>query len=235
MRRALPFLIIGVVLAGAVVVTAMLLRNKNSAGGPNNVLPAEKPGPNAGGAESRPQAASAPVVAKPNVKISSPVVLDEYGDYQCPPCGGLYPVLRQIEAEYGNQLRVVFHHFPLPMHKNAIAAARAAEAARLQNKFLQMHDRLYLTQKDWAELDDPRPIFVSYAQELGLKVDQFVSDMNGFQVEQKIASDIQRATSLGVNGTPTVFIDGQQLRSEATSPDGIRGGINVMLLKRAGS
>src|SRR5207253_8162952 len=109
------------------------------------------------------------LITKPNVKVSSPVVVEEYGDYQCPPCGELYPDLKKIESEYGHQLHFVFHYFPLTgIHKNAMAAACAAEAARLQNKFWEMHDRLYRNQKAWVDEENPRPIFVSYARELGL-------------------------------------------------------------------
>jgi len=163
-------------------------------------------------------------------------VLEEYGDYQCPPCGELYPDLKKIEGEYGNQLHLVFHYLPLTrLHKNAMAAARAAEAARLQNKFWEMHDRLYRNQKAWADEEDPRPIFISYARELGLNTAQFQGDMESNRVDQAISADIQRAQSLGINGTPTILIDGHQLRAEATNLDGIRRGINVMLERRAAS
>src|SRR5207244_3440479 len=163
--------------------------------------------------------AETPIQAKdlPNVSV----VLEEYGDYQCPPCGLLYPELKKIESEYGNQLQIQFHHFPLAqMHKNALAAARAAEAARNQNKFWEMHDRLYRNQKAWAELPDPRPMFVSYAQELGMNADRFTRDMDSPEVDQRISADQQHGASIGVTGTPTVFIDGHMLRAEATNPDG---------------
>jgi protein-disulfide isomerase len=237
MRRAFPFLIIGVVLVGAITVTAILVRNKRGAGEPNTDLvavPKSTPTPADGGSQSQPSPNAKVVVTKPNVKISSPVILEEYGDYQCPPCGLLYPVLKEIEGEYGNQLRVVFHHFPITkLHKNAMAAARAAEAARNQNKFWEMHDRLYRNQKAWAEQADPRPIFISYARELGLKVDQFTGDMDSPQVEQRISADIQRASAMGVTGTPTVYIENYQLRYEATTPEGIRRGINEMMKRKA--
>ena len=232
MKRYLPFIIILVVLAGALGITLAVWRrgaNSNDASAPYASSTAQ-PGNN-----SAAQPTTAPAdLAKPNVKISSPVVLDEYGDYQCPPCGQLYPELKKIEAEYGDQLRIVFHHFPLAkIHKNAMAASRAAEAARNQKKFWEMHDRLYLTQKAWAELADPLPVFTSYARELKLNVDQFTRDMQSSDVEQRIAADMQRGTASGVTGTPTVFIDGNMLRYEATTPEGLRKGINYMLKQRA--
>jgi protein-disulfide isomerase len=237
MRRALPFVVIGVVLVGALASAAILLRNKRGAGEPKTDLVGvdkSTPLPANGSDQNQPGSNSEEVITKPNVKVSSPVVLEEYGDYQCPPCGLLYPVLKEIEHEYGNQLRVVFHHFPIPkLHKNAMVAAHAAEAARNQNKFWEMHDRLYRNQKAWAEQEDPRPIFISYARELGLNVDQFVRDMDSPQVDQRVTADIERASSMGVTGTPTVFIDNYQLRYEHTNPDGLRRGINEMLKRKA--
>jgi protein-disulfide isomerase len=173
---------------------------------------------------------------KPNVKVKSPVVLEEYGDYQCPPCGQLYPELKEIEKEYGNQVQIVFHHFPLmKIHKNSLVAAHAAEAARNQNKFWEMHDRLYRNQKEWSELDDPRPVFIDYAKQLGLKIDQFTSDLGSNMIDQRISADIQRGSAIGVTGTPTVFLDSRLVNYQATNLEGLRRGINILLEQKAHS
>ena len=238
MKRYLPFIIIALVLAGAVVITLTLWRRGTSHNGSDilaskssqsgqssngSTVPGQSPTDSAG-------------LTKPNVKVSSPVVLEEYGDYQCPPCGQLYPELKKIEGEYGDQLRIVFHHFPLmKTHKNALAAAHAAEAARNQNKFWEMHDRLYRNQKEWVDQEDPRPTFISYARELKLNVEQFKRDMDSNQVDQRISADIQRGAAAGVTGTPTVFIDNKMLRYEATNAEGLRRGINLMLERKATS
>src|SRR5213079_1918744 len=152
--------IIIVVLAGAVGLGVLLSKWSGAKSDSTfvtqnqSVPPGGTPAP-----ASQPPAQSAGAT-RPNVKVSSPVVLEEYGDYQCPPCGLLYPELKKIEAEYGNQVQIVFHHFPLmTMHKNALAAAHAAEAARNQKKFWEMHDRLYRNQSAWADQENPRPIF----------------------------------------------------------------------------
>jgi protein-disulfide isomerase len=173
---------------------------------------------------------------KPNVKVSSPVVLEEYGDYQCPPCGQLYPELKEIEKEYGNQVQIVFHHFPLTkIHKNALIAAHAAEAARNQNKFWEMHDRLYRNQKEWSELDDPRPVFIDYAKQLGLKIEQFRNDLGSNVIDQRISADMQRGSAIGVTGTPTVFLDSRLVNYQATNLEGLRRGINILLEQKARS
>jgi protein-disulfide isomerase len=230
MKRYLPFIIIALVLVGAVVLASMLWR-RGTAGGDSNSTFAPTPDQPAPVAIT-PVPTPAPVAmpTKPNFKVSSPVVLEEYGDYQCPPCGMLYPDLKKIEDEYGNQVQIVFHHFPLmKVHKNALAAAHAAEAARNQQKFWEMHDRLYRNQSAWADQEDPRPIFISYARELGLNVEQFRTDMESNQVDQRISADIQRGASQGVTGTPTVFLDTHLLRYEATNAEGLRRGINLLL------
>ena len=231
MKRYLPFIIIALVLVGAFVLASILWRRGNAGADPNSTFATtNQPVPLATDSPAPGQSTPVAVPTRPNFKVSSPVVVEEYGDYQCPPCGQLYPELKTIESEYGNQVQIVFHHFPLmKLHRNALAAAHAAEAARNQNKFWEMHDRLYRNQKAWAEAEDPRPIFVSYARELGLNVERFTSDMESNQVEQRISADIQRGASLGVTGTPTVFLDGNLLRYEATNAEGLRRGINLLL------
>ena len=229
MKRYLPFIIIAVVLLG-VIATIFALSRKGSGGDTNNTFPAQTATAPASGPAQAPADSG---LTKPNVKVSSPVVLEEYGDYQCPPCGALHPVIKSLESEYGHQLQVVFRHFPLNIHKNARAAAYAAEAARLQGKFWQMHDQLYRNQNAWKDLEDARPTFVSYAGGLGLNLDRFRSDMESSSVAQAVEADLKRGQSAGVSGTPTVFIEGYMLRYEATNPDGLRRGINVMLQRKA--
>ncbi|HEV8587787.1 MAG TPA: thioredoxin domain-containing protein [Pyrinomonadaceae bacterium] len=237
MKRYLPFIIIAVVLVAGVTAFLVFSKKRNGGDGASAFVAATPQNSSATNTTSAPPEASPTStvgLTKPNVKISSPVVLDEYGDYQCPPCGILYPMLKQIESEYGSQLKIVFHHFPLAkIHKNAMTAARAAEAARNQGKFWQMHDRLYRNQDAWKDLDDPRPTFIGYARELGMSADRFTRDMDSAEVEQRITSDMEQGAAAGVTGTPTVFIEGHMLRYEATNLDGMRKGINFMLERKA--
>jgi protein-disulfide isomerase len=235
MKRYLPFIIIAVVLVGGVG-AFLALSKKARSGTPNSAFAGATPGPAGSSAAAAQVSPALEGMTRPNVKVSSPVLVEEYGDYQCPPCGILYPELKKIEREYGDQVRFVFHHFPLvKIHRNALAAAHAAEAARLQGKFHQMHDLLYGNQSAWKDLEDPRPTFVAYANSLGLNVERFRTDMESTRVDQAVATDLQRGQSAGVTGTPTVFIEGYMLRYEATNFEGIRRGINVMLEKKAAS
>jgi protein-disulfide isomerase len=162
------------------------------------------------------------------------VTVEEYGDYQCPPCGLLHPEMKKIELEYGPRINFVFRNLPLPqIHKNALLAAKAAEAARLQNRFWEMHDRLYETQNAWKDEGDPRLIFTHYARELGLDTERFAQDMDGIDVQRRLTEDKQQADSLGIEGTPTVLIEGRQLKFESTTGEGIRKGIDLMLARKA--
>lgn len=240
MKRFLPFLIILFVLVAGVGVAAMLWKRSTPATGP---LLGDGPTPgynanvtnSAASTNPKPTDPSASSI-KPNVKVSSPVVLEEYGDYQCPPCGQLYPELKQLEKEYGDQLQIVFHHFPLmKIHKNALPAAHAAEAARNQKKFWEMHDLLYRNQKEWAELADPSPVFIAYAKQLSLDLDAFNRDLASNIIDQRISADIQRGSAQGVTGTPTVFLDSRLVNYEATNLNGLRNGINILLERKAGS
>src|SRR5579884_2499964 len=84
------------------------------------------------------------------------VTLIEYGDYECPFCGQYYPIVKQVQQEFNQQIFFQFRNFPLvSIHQNAFAGARAAEAAGLEGKFWQMHDALYETQNNWVNLSDP--------------------------------------------------------------------------------
>jgi protein-disulfide isomerase len=247
MKRYLPFLIILFVLVAGLGVAATLWKrsmpatssgstfagNGLSSASNNSTKNVTNPPAAANNTSPADPAAGS---TKPNVKVSSPVVLEEYGDYQCPPCGQLYPQLKQIEKEYGNQLQIVFHHFPLmKIHKNALNAAHAAEAARNQNKFWEMHDLLYRNQSEWVDLPDPRPVFVSYASRLGLNVETFNRDLGSNLIDQRIMADIQRGSAQGVTGTPTVFLDSRLVNYEATNLEGLRKGINFLLVQKAGS
>jgi protein-disulfide isomerase len=162
------------------------------------------------------------------------VTLEEFGDYQCPPCGALHPALKKLKQEFGPNLNFVFRNLPLPaIHKNALVAAQAAEAARMQNRFWEMHDLLYENQDLWKDDINPRNIFAKFASDLGLDTKRFARDMDDKQVQMRIEADADAAAQLGVDGTPTILIEGRELRAEATTAEGIRKGIELMLAKKA--
>lgn len=145
----------------------------------------------------------------------SKVILIEYGDFQCPYCGQAYSTLHMLLSDtYKDKIAYVFRNYPLTsMHPNAKAAAAAAEAAGLQDKYWQMHDLLYERQSDWSELapGDRTDVFKKYAQELGLNVTQFETDMGSKEVAKKINFDVALGKKAKVDGTPTFVINGQTI------------------------
>ena len=107
--------------------------------------------------------------------------------------------------------------------------AQAAEAARMQNRFWEMHDLLYENQSLWTDDVNPRSIFTKFAADLGLNTAQFTRDLDSKQIQMRIEADEDAAAKQGIDGTPTILINGRQLRAEMTTPEGVRKGIEVML------
>ena len=175
-----------------------------------------------------------PELKPPGAGTKAVVLLEEYGDYQCPPCGGLHPVINGIKKEYGDKVRLVFYQLPLTgLHKNALAAAHAAVAAKLQNRFWEMHDKLYESQNVWAEFADIRPLVIDYARQFGMNVEQFKNDMESRRVAALVQADMQRAKSLQIESTPTLTIEGQIFPNEKLSPENLRVVINRFLVGAA--
>jgi protein-disulfide isomerase len=136
----------------------------------------------------------------------APVTLVEYGDYECPYCGEAYPVLKEVKERMGDTLHFVFRNFPLSeMHPHAFAAALAAEAAGAQGKFWEMHDVLFENQRALGS-----QALLGYAEAAGLDVKQFLKDMNAETYSARVKHDFQTGLMSGVNGTPTLFINGER-------------------------
>ncbi len=141
------------------------------------------------------------------------VTLIEYGDYECPICEAYYLPLKEAVAQYSDQIYFQFRNLPLTaIHQNAFAGARAAEAAGLQNKYWQMHDKLYDNQNQWASSPNPLSIFQTYAQQIGLDANKFKQDYASSQVNDAINADLAEfAKTHREQATPTFFLDGQYL------------------------
>lgn len=170
-------------------------------------------------------------------KVGSKVTLIEYGDFQCPPCGNIYPVVKSISEQYKNQLQYIFRNFPISeSHPNAKAAAASAEAAGMQGKYWEMHDKIYETQNDWSNLSasDRTNFFDSLAKGLGLDMKKFDADMATTAVTSKINYDLALGHKQSVEATPTFFLDGKKLDSSAYGTEAtFKDAINASL-KKAG-
>jgi len=155
-------------------------------------------------------------------KKDSNVVLIEFGDFQCPACSKENPKIMKIAEDYKDKITFIFRNFPLTLiHANAKAAAAAAEAAAMQNKYWEMHEILYNNQTKWDTLkgEDRTKEFVSYAKELNLDVDKFQNDMSLDSINKKINFDVAQGKKINVNGTPTLVLNGQILSNEIWSDD----------------
>jgi formate-nitrite transporter family protein len=134
----------------------------------------------------------------------APVTLLEYGDYECPYCGRAFPIIKRLQQELDDRLRVVYRHFPQnTVHPRASVAAQAVEAAGAQGKFWEMHDMIYQHQDDLSDAD-----FVSYALKLGLDPYQFQSDLASERFTKRVENDHAWGVKNGIKKTPTLFING---------------------------
>ena len=174
---------------------------------------------------------SAHIRGNPN----APVTLEEFGDFQCPPCGKFSEFVEELLKEYNPRLRLVFRNFPLSGHEHAREAALAAEAAGLQGKFWEMHDTLYREQETWTKAPNVRELFESYAGTIGLDVDQFKKDMDGDKARERVDSDRALADFLGVKATPTLFINNRPVEPKDKNPEGVRAAINAALNEKSQS
>jgi protein-disulfide isomerase len=134
------------------------------------------------------------------------VTLVEYGDFECPFCGGAFPELQRALEELGPKVRFVFRHFPLTHeHPHAQHAAEVAEAAGAQGKFWEMHDLLY--QRQGALTDEH---LIGYARDLGLDGKRVRHDLEAHVHARRVRDDVASGTLSGVTGTPRFFINGQR-------------------------
>ncbi|MDQ6861465.1 MAG: DsbA family protein, partial [Verrucomicrobiota bacterium] len=215
MKRYLPFIIIVLVAIGAVTSGAILYRAKVA-----ELTPVAK---DRKVAETQMESEGAHVRGS----ATAPVTLEEFGDFQCPPCGSLAGVLLRIESDFGAQLRVVFRNFPLAVHNHAAEAARAAEAAGLQGKFWEMHDLLFRNQALWSKDPDAKLSFMNYAEEIGINLERFERDYDGDEPRARISTDQARGTALGVTSTPTLFINNQPLPPASMNEPALRAAISA--------
>lgn len=160
---------------------------------------------------------------------STDVVLVEFLDFECEACGAFYPYVEDLREEYGDRVTFAFRYFPLPGHGNSVNAAVAVEAASRQGQLEAMYTRLFETQIEWGErgAESQAPLFRQYALELGLDLDQYDADVADETVRDRVESDFQDGIALGVQSTPTFFLN--DVRLDLTSLDGLRSAVEAAL------
>lgn len=170
-------------------------------------------------------------------KVGSKVILINYGDFQCPGCGSIHPVIKSVTEAYKGQIQFVFRNFPLTdAHPNAKAAAGSVEAAGLQGKYWEMFNKVYESQADWENLTgtERSDFFAGYAKSFGLDVDKFNTDVASAAVSKKIDFDKALGTKANVEATPTYYLNGTKLDSKVWSDETkLKEAINTEL-KKAG-
>lgn len=144
-------------------------------------------------------------------ELDAKVTFLEYSDFQCPYCAAIAPVLEQLQAEYPQDVQVVFRNFPINGHPNALITAQAAEAAALQGKFWEMHDTIFATQQTWSEItvEQVEEMLIAMAENLGLDVEQFTADLKSDLIVARVLEDQAKAVEIGIPGTPFLLINGR--------------------------
>ncbi len=162
------------------------------------------------------------------------VTLVEFGDFQCPACKAYFPIIKAVEAKYGDDIKFQFRHFPLSqIHPNAFSAHRAAEAAGMQGKFFEMHDLLYERQDAWKSASNTTGIFDDYATELGLNLDKFKQDFSSGAVNTAINNDVAAAQKTGASSTPTFILDGKRMEELPRDLEGFYKRIDEAIAAKA--
>lgn len=148
------------------------------------------------------------------------VTLLEYGDFQCPGCGAMYPVIKDAVEKTKDVVQFQFRNYPLTsIHNKAQVSSRAAEAAGRQGKYWEMHDLLYASQADWSQ--DTTFSFPGrldgYAKQILLNVDQFDRDLRDTSVDDQIDKDVAAGNVINLQGTPTILINGKEVKEYMTA------------------
>ncbi len=156
------------------------------------------------------QAPAAAIAVRPDDPVrgnpKAPVTIVLFSDFQCPFCARVGPTLDEAQRTYGDKVRIVWKHQPLGFHPNALPAAKAAEAAREQGKFWQMHDRLFASQRELSP-----DAYERIAKELGLDVRRFQESIRSGKSQARIEDDQRLAARVGAQGTPTMFVNGEKV------------------------
>lgn len=156
----------------------------------------------------------------------APVTIVEFLDPECESCRAMAPVVKEILQQYPTQVRLVVRYFPL--HQNSVLAAAATEAAGQQGKYWEMQELLFARQPEWGEQREPQmALFTNYARELGLDIERWTTDSANPAIPAKVERDRVDGVALGVQGTPTFFINGRQLRM--LSADALHAAIQAEL------
>ncbi len=146
---------------------------------------------------------------------SAKVKLVEFSDLQCPACKGVEPFVKQVLEKHKDNLQFIYRHFPLTQHIHSKKAANFAEFAATQNKFWEVHDKLFDNQEEWSGLSDPTDYFANLGSQFGLDKEKIKEAVSKGLFEQIINDDQTDGNILGVDATPTFYLNGKKLRLQS--------------------
>jgi len=157
---------------------------------------------------------------------SARVTIVEFSDFQCPFCRSGADALTAIGKAYPNDVRLVFKQFPLESHSEAAIAAEASLAAQAQGKFWEMHDRIFANPRSLTE-----PNLIAWAKEFGMDVARFTSELASHKYQNRVQTEVREGLDAGVQGTPTVFLNGRPYRGSVTL-DALKPAVELALKAR---
>lgn len=154
----------------------------------------------------------------------------KYSDFQCPACQSYVSMEEQLKTEYGDMIEITYKHFPLSGFQFSRLAAHAAEAAREQGKFDEMHDLIFENQAEWSR-GNARRHFESYAEQLNLDMEQFREDLESEEIVQRVENDRQEGVRRTVTSTPTFFINGRKLQQNPQSYEQMKSIVELYMYR----
>lgn len=208
-KSNMPLFIIGAVLLAVLLGGWWLYNNSKTAPAANKQTANNAPSKNWNEIFSKAPQGATPAWFKGSP--SAPVTIEEFADFQCPTCASMHPKVQELQAAFGNRVKIVFRQFPLEGHRWSYDAACAAEAAGMQGKFWEMQNLIFTNQQSWSNSSDARKVFADYAKTLGLDVQKFGDDMIGMAAKSRVDADLQRGRAVSVSSTPSFYINNQPL------------------------
>lgn len=180
-------------------------------------------------------AADARPVREDSHRLTTPrrseLTVVEFLDFECEGCGAVHPTVERLRAEYGDRVTFIARYFPVPGHRNSTTAALAVEAAARQGEFEAMYGKLFATQKEWGEAKESKAaLFRTYAVTLGLDVAKYDAAVKAPATLERVRADQRDGLALGVQGTPTFFVDGVRVRTPG-SYEGFKALIDARLAR----
>ncbi|MEQ1644005.1 MAG: thioredoxin domain-containing protein [Pyrinomonadaceae bacterium] len=208
-----PMLIIGGVLLVAILGGWWMYSSSKSGSATNTNSNSNSTAKNTQGPKAPGIPPNAPAGANPPNQTGSPtaaVTIEEFADFQCGSCAAVHPVMNEIKSTYGSRIRFIFRNYPLsiPAHDKAYEAAVAVEAAGLQGKFWDLQNLLFNNQQTWTAAPTYKTLWKDYATKVGLDIPKWENDMAGLSAKSRVDADMARGKAIGVNSTPSFYING---------------------------